>query len=101
MQLIYMTQLINLQEHGKILFRKCHWNIFLLTKELQSNMEVIIYGFSGLSLLIACLGLFGLSTFVVERKVKEIGIRKVLGASVSGIVGLLSKDFLKLVLLSI
>jgi putative ABC transport system permease protein len=67
----------------------------------EQKMEGIFYGFSGLSLLIACLGLFGLSTFVVERKVKEIGIRKVLGASVSGIVGLLSKDFLKLVVLSI
>jgi putative ABC transport system permease protein len=64
-------------------------------------MEGIFYGFSGLSLLIACLGLFGLSTFVVERKVKEIGIRKVLGANVPGIVALLSKDFLKLVFLSI
>jgi len=51
--------------------------------------------------LIACLGLFGLSTFVVERKTKEIGIRKVLGANVPGIVGLLSKDFLKLVLISL
>jgi len=67
----------------------------------EQKMEGIFYGFSGLSLLIACLGLFGLSTFVVERKVKEIGIRKVLGASISGIVGLLSKDFLKLVLLSV
>jgi putative ABC transport system permease protein len=66
----------------------------------EQKMEGIFYGFSGLSLLIACLGLFGLSTFVVERKVKEIGIRKVLGANVSGIVALLSKDFLKLVLLS-
>jgi putative ABC transport system permease protein len=51
--------------------------------------------------LIACLGLFGLTTFVVERKIKEIGIRKVLGASVSGIVTLLSMDFLILVLISI
>jgi len=67
----------------------------------EQKMEGIFYGFSGLSLLIACLGLFGLSTFVVERKVKEIGIRKVLGANVSGIVALLSKDFLRLVLLSI
>ena len=63
-------------------------------------MQGIFYGFAGLSLLIACLGLFGLSIFVVERKVKEIGIRKVLGASVPGIVGLLSKDFLKLVLIA-
>jgi putative ABC transport system permease protein len=67
----------------------------------ELKMEGIFYGFSALSLLIACLGLFGLSTFVVERKIKEIGIRKVLGANVSGIVGLLSKDFLKLVLISI
>ena len=67
----------------------------------EKKMEGIFYGFSGLSLLIACLGLFGLSTFVVQRKIKEIGIRKVLGASVPGIVGLLSEDFLKLVLLSV
>lgn len=67
----------------------------------EQKMQGIFYVFAGLSLLIACLGLFGLSTFVVERKVKEIGIRKVLGASVVGIVALLSKDFLKLVLLSV
>jgi putative ABC transport system permease protein len=66
----------------------------------EQKMQGIFYGFAGLSLLIACLGLFGLSIFVVERKVKEIGIRKVLGASVPGIVGLLSKDFLKLVLIA-
>ena len=64
-------------------------------------MQGIFYGFSALSLLIACLGLFGLTTFVVERKVKEIGIRKVLGASVAGIVTLLSSDFLILVVLSL
>jgi putative ABC transport system permease protein len=67
----------------------------------EQKMEMIFYGFSGLSLLIACLGLFGLSIFMVERKVKEIGVRKVLGATVSGIVVLLSKDFLRLVLLSV
>jgi putative ABC transport system permease protein len=67
----------------------------------EQKMEGIFYGFAGLSLVIACLGLFGLSTFMVERKTKEIGIRKVLGANVPGIVGLLSKDFLKLVLISI
>lgn len=67
----------------------------------EQKMQGIFYGFSALSLLIACLGLFGLTTFIVERKTKEIGIRKVLGASVSGIVGLLSSDFIKLVLISI
>jgi len=66
----------------------------------EQKMQGIFYGFAGLSLLIASLGLFGLSIFVVERKVKEIGIRKVLGASVPGIVSLLSKDFLKLVLIA-
>jgi putative ABC transport system permease protein len=66
----------------------------------EQKTQGLFYAFAGLSLLIACLGLFGLSIFVVERKVKEIGIRKVLGASVSGIVGLLSKDFLKLVIIA-
>ncbi|MGZ8525414.1 MAG: ABC transporter permease, partial [Chitinophagaceae bacterium] len=66
----------------------------------EQKMQGIFYAFAGLSLLIACLGLFGLSIFIVERKVKEIGIRKILGASVSGIVGLLSKDFMKLVLIA-
>lgn len=66
----------------------------------EQRMQGIFYGFAALSLLIACLGLFGLSIFVVERKIKEIGIRKVLGASVPGIVRLLSSDFLKLVLLA-
>ncbi|GAB3800068.1 ABC transporter permease [Spirosoma humi] len=56
--------------------------------------------FSVLTILIACLGLFGLATFTAEQRVKEIGVRKVLGASVSGIVALLAKDFTKLVLLS-
>ncbi len=53
--------------------------------------------FSVLGILIACLGLFGLAAFVAEQRTKEIGIRKVLGASVKGLVGLLSKDFVKLV----
>jgi putative ABC transport system permease protein len=52
-------------------------------------------------MLISCLGLFGLATFTSERRSKEIGIRKVLGASVGNLVALLSRDFLKLVLLAI
>lgn len=51
--------------------------------------------------MIACLGLFGLATFSTEQRVKEIGVRKVLGASESQIVTLLSRDFLKLVVISI
>ncbi len=57
--------------------------------------------FAALAILISCLGLFGLASFTAERRTKEIGIRKVLGATVTGITGLLSKDFLKPVLLSI
>ena len=57
--------------------------------------------FSFLSILLACLGLFGLSAYTTAQRTKEIGIRKVLGASVPNIVLLLSKDFLKLVLIAI
>ena len=56
--------------------------------------------FAFLAIFISCLGLFGLVTFTAEQKTKEIGIRKVLGASVGGIVGMLSRDFLKLVLIA-
>jgi ABC-type antimicrobial peptide transport system permease subunit len=57
--------------------------------------------FAGIAIFISCLGLFGLATYTAQVKTKEIGIRKVLGASVSGIVQLISKDFLKLVIIAI
>ncbi|MCF6406977.1 ABC transporter permease [Chitinophaga filiformis] len=57
--------------------------------------------FAGLTIFIACLGLFGLATYATEQRVKEIGVRKVLGASVTNIVHLLSSDFIKLVLVAI
>ena len=57
--------------------------------------------FAGFAILISCLGLFGLAAFTADRKKKEIGIRKVLGASVLNIMALLTKDFTKLVLISI
>jgi len=56
--------------------------------------------FAGLTIFISCLGLFGLATYMAENRVKEIGVRKVLGASVAAIAALLSKDFLKLVMVS-
>jgi len=56
--------------------------------------------FAGLTIFISCLGLFGLATYTAENRIKEIGVRKVLGASVPGIAALLSRDFIKLVLVS-
>jgi ABC-type antimicrobial peptide transport system permease subunit len=56
--------------------------------------------FAGLTIFISCLGLFGLATYMAENRVKEIGVRKVLGASVAGITTLLSQDFLQLVMVS-
>lgn len=63
----------------------------------EQRQGTLFTAFAGIAIFIACLGLFGLSSFAITQRVKEIGIRKVLGASVSNIVGLLSKDFLKLV----
>ncbi len=60
------------------------WNIFKV--------------FSILTILISCMGLFGLSSFIISKRTKEVGIRKVLGSSVAGIVGLLSMDFLQVIL---
>lgn len=57
--------------------------------------------FAALTIFISCLGLFGLSTYMAENRIKEIGVRKVLGASVAGISSLLSKDFVKLVFIAI
>jgi putative ABC transport system permease protein len=61
----------------------------------------IAISFTSLAIIIACLGLFGLAAYAAEQRTKEIGIRKVLGANVSNIVGMLSKDFIKLVLFAI
>lgn len=67
----------------------------------EQQQATIFRWFSLLAILIACLGLFGLITFSTEQRVKEIGIRKVLGASVKQIVWLLSSDYTRLVLLAI
>ncbi|MEM8569073.1 MAG: FtsX-like permease family protein, partial [Bacteroidota bacterium] len=66
----------------------------------ESRLAKIFGIFAGLAILIGCLGLFALATFMAEQRTKEIGIRKVLGASVSGIVLMLSKDFSKLVIIA-
>ncbi len=67
----------------------------------DSQVSTIVGILAGLAVFISALGLFGLASYSAERRVKEIGVRKVLGASVVGIVGLLSRDFLKLVVLAI
>ncbi|MGH7496408.1 MAG: ABC transporter permease [bacterium] len=66
----------------------------------EQRLAQIFRYFSALALVVGCLGLFGLASFVAEQKTKEIGIRKVLGASVAGIVGFLAKDLVKLVLVA-
>ena len=66
----------------------------------EANFALLARGFTGLAILIACLGLLGLAAFTAEQRRKEIGVRKVLGASVPGLVALLSRDFLALVLVA-
>jgi putative ABC transport system permease protein len=66
----------------------------------EQRLGRLFSAFAGLAILVACLGLFGLASFTAERRTKEIGIRKILGATVTSIVALLSKDFLKLVLIA-
>jgi putative ABC transport system permease protein len=68
--------------------------------EAEQKQGVLFSLFSGLAIFIACIGLFGLATFSAEQRIKEIGIRKVLGASVTQLVALVSRDFTMLVLIA-
>ena len=70
------------------------FNDLFTNEQLMGQLSKL---FAGLAILISCLGLFGLSAYTAERRTREIGIRQVLGASVSGITGLLSREFLLLV----
>jgi putative ABC transport system permease protein len=74
---------------------------FDATYRVEQRFGSMFISFSSLAIIIACLGLFGLAAYAAEQRNKEIGIRKVLGASVSTIVGMLSMDFIKLVFISI
>jgi putative ABC transport system permease protein len=67
----------------------------------EQRMAKLFNAFAGMTVLVACLGLLGFITFSVENREKEIGVRKVLGASVNSVVLLLSQNFIKLVLLSV
>ncbi|MBL7834540.1 MAG: ABC transporter permease [Cyclobacteriaceae bacterium] len=66
----------------------------------DQNTGVLLTSFSALAIIIACLGLLGLTAFMTEQRKKEIGVRKVLGASVASVVLLLSKDFSKLIIIA-
>jgi len=70
---------------------------FNKTYTFEKHIGLTLGIFAGLTIFVACLGLFGLATFTAERRTKEIGIRKVLGASSASIIGLLSKEFVRLV----
>jgi putative ABC transport system permease protein len=73
------------------------WDLFYRQDKIRQMIFLIM---AVLAIIIACLGLFGLATYAAEQRIKEIGIRKVLGASVRGIIAMLSKDFLKLVVIA-
>ena len=68
--------------------------------QAEQKIGRIFISFAVFAIVIACLGLFGLVAYAAEQRTKEIGIRKVLGASAGNIIGLLSKDFLKLVIIA-
>ncbi|HTD94876.1 MAG TPA: FtsX-like permease family protein, partial [Chitinophagaceae bacterium] len=78
-----------------------------LDKELETlyatdkRMASVGLAFSILAIFVACLGLFGLAAYTAEQRIKEIGIRKVLGATVSGITALLTGDFIRLIIISL
>ena len=74
---------------------------FDATYRSEQRIAKIFLSFTSLAIIIACLGLFGLAAYAAEQRTKEIGVRKVLGAGLSSIVGMLSKDFIKLVLIAI
>ena len=69
--------------------------------ESEKRMQTLVSAATAIAIMISCLGLFGLATLTAYRRTKEVGIRKILGASVPGIVQLLSKEFLSLVLISV
>jgi putative ABC transport system permease protein len=99
-----MPRLVNEVEHTwKSFSREQQFDYSFMDEDFdaiyrsEQHMGQLAIVFTILSVTIACLGLFGLAAFAAEQRIKEIGIRKVLGASVSGIVVMLSKDFIWLV----
>jgi putative ABC transport system permease protein len=74
--------------------------IFDRAYRTERRLGAMFGAFAGLAVLIACLGLLGLTAFAAERRTKEIGIRKVLGASTPGVIALLSRDFMRWVVVA-
>jgi putative ABC transport system permease protein len=113
----YLIAHVNTADMGTVLpFIESKWKTLVpdepfrysfLNEDFQKNYDAdartarIVNVFTLISIIISCLGLFGLTTFEAQQRIKEIGVRKVLGASVASIVALLSKDFVKLVLAAI
>ena len=103
----YKTLLAQMQTLWNKNFRSVPFEYSFLDDEVnnqyvtESTLSRIINSFTLMAVLISCLGLFGLAAFSAEQRNKEIGIRKVLGASIPGIVRLLSKEFLRLIVISL
>jgi putative ABC transport system permease protein len=99
----YQQLLSNLEQQWKATVTNVPFDYRFVDKEVEKlydeekRLGQISMVFTILAILISCLGLFGLVSFVAEQKKKEIGIRKVLGASIGSVVQLLTKDFVKLV----
>jgi putative ABC transport system permease protein len=103
----YSALLINMEKSWKKVIPNSPFNYSFLDQDFQRNYEkeqltsrIVIY-FTIIAILIACLGLLGLAAFSAEQRTKEIGIRKVLGASVWSMAALLSREFIRLVIVSI
>ncbi len=103
----YAGTLASVEEAWKRLNPGIPFSYSFLDQDFQKNYQkehrtgTIVLYFTCIAVVIACLGLFGLATFAAERRMKEIGVRKVLGASVRSIVGMLSGEFLSLVCIAL
>ena len=102
----FKTSLAGTENVWKKFVKEKPFNYYFLDKTLAAQYKAeqttqrIFTIFSGLAIFIACIGLLGLAAYATQQRTREISIRKVLGASESSIVTMLSKDFLKLVLVS-
>lgn len=103
----YQQAIQSIQEHWQQLASDVPFDYSFVDEDLdrlyqsEQNLAALFRSFAGLTIFIACLGLLGLAMFTTERRVKEIGVRKVFGATVQNIVFLLSQDIVKLIALSL